>query len=136
MFKRNEGSKQYDLEERTLQFAKDIRVFVKMLPRTIANEQDIRQLVRASGSVGANYIEANESLTTQRGIMATPPAALLRSWGRPSRLHPMRRKRSALPPDPSERGGPPPLVGLSPGLCGSVWRVAYFTHRTVARKTL
>ena len=62
MSKRTEGSKQYDLEERTLQFAKDIRVFVKMLPRTIANLQDIRQLVRASGSVGANYIEANESL--------------------------------------------------------------------------
>jgi hypothetical protein len=37
MFKRTESSKQYDLEERTLQFAKDIRVFVKMLPRTIAN---------------------------------------------------------------------------------------------------
>jgi four helix bundle protein len=63
MFKRTEGSKQYDLEERTLQFAKDIRVFVKMLPRTIANLQDIRQLVNASGSVGANYIEANESLS-------------------------------------------------------------------------
>ena len=63
MFKRTEGSKQYDLEERTLQCAKDIRVFVKMLPRTIANLQDIRQLVRASGSVGANYIEANESLS-------------------------------------------------------------------------
>jgi hypothetical protein len=45
-----------------LQFAKDIRIFVKTLPRTIANEQDIRQLVRASGSVGANYIEANDSL--------------------------------------------------------------------------
>ena len=63
MFKRTEGSKQYDLKERNLQFAKDIRVFVKMLPRTIANLQDIRQLVRASGSVGANYIEANESLS-------------------------------------------------------------------------
>jgi len=63
MFKRTEGSKHYDLEERTLQFAKDIRVFVKMLPRTIANLQDIRQLVSASGSVGANYIEANESLS-------------------------------------------------------------------------
>jgi hypothetical protein len=67
MFKRTEGSKQYDLEERTLQFAKDIRVFVKALPRTIANEQDIRQLVRASGSVGANYIQANESLSKKDG---------------------------------------------------------------------
>jgi four helix bundle protein len=46
-----------------LQFAKDIRAFPKMVPRTIANEQDIRQLVSASGSVGANYIEANESLS-------------------------------------------------------------------------
>ena len=69
MFKRTEGSKQYDLEERTLQFAKDIRVFVKMLPRTIANLQDIRQLVRASGSVGANYIEANESLSKKDFVM-------------------------------------------------------------------
>ena len=63
MFKRTEGSKRYDLEERTLQFAKDVRAFVKMLPRTIANLQDIRQIVSASGSVGANYIEANESLS-------------------------------------------------------------------------
>lgn len=69
MFKRTEGSKQYDLEERTLQFAKDVRAFVKSLPRTIANEQDIRQLVRASGSVGANYIEANESLSKKDFVM-------------------------------------------------------------------
>lgn len=69
MFKRAEGSKQYDLEEHTLQFAKDIRVFVKMLPRTIANLQDIRQLVSASGSVGANYIEANESLSKKDFVM-------------------------------------------------------------------
>jgi four helix bundle protein len=69
MFKRTEGSKQYDLEGRTLQFAKDVRAFVKALPRTNANEQDIRQLVRASGSVGANYIEANESLSKKDFVM-------------------------------------------------------------------
>lgn len=56
------AEKPYDLEERTLLFAKEVRVFVKKLPRTIANGEDIRQLIRASGSVGANYIEANESL--------------------------------------------------------------------------
>jgi len=33
-----------------------------MLPRTIGNTEDIKQVVRSSGSVGANYIEANESL--------------------------------------------------------------------------
>jgi hypothetical protein len=58
------------------------------------------------------------SLTTQRGIMATPIPALLRSRGRPSPLQRARRKGSALPTDPTERGGPPPLLGLSPGLCG------------------
>lgn len=52
----------YDLEERTFQFAKAVRFFVKTLPKTIANIEDGKQLVKASGSVGANYIEANESL--------------------------------------------------------------------------
>jgi four helix bundle protein len=52
-----------------LQFAKDVRAFVKVLPRTIANEQDIRQLVRSSGSVGANYIEANDSLSKKDFLM-------------------------------------------------------------------
>ncbi|MBL7078307.1 four helix bundle protein [Candidatus Shapirobacteria bacterium] len=58
-----QNSKQYNLEERTYKFAKNCRVFVKKLPRTIANIEDGKQLIRASGSVGANYIEANESLS-------------------------------------------------------------------------
>ena len=53
----------YDLEERTFQFAKNVRIWVKSLPKTISNIGDVKQLVRASGSVGANYIEANESLS-------------------------------------------------------------------------
>ena len=52
----------YDLEERTFQFAKAVRLFVKTLAKTIANIEDGKQLIKASGSVGANYIEANESL--------------------------------------------------------------------------
>jgi len=58
-----QGATRYDLEERTFQFAKDVRAFVKMVPRSTGNDEDIRQLVTASGSVGANYIEANESLS-------------------------------------------------------------------------
>jgi four helix bundle protein len=57
------NTKQFDLEERAYMYAKDCRSFVKTLPRTICNLQDIPQLVRASGSVAANYIEANESLS-------------------------------------------------------------------------
>ncbi len=57
------SDKIYDLEERTLQFAITSRLFLKKLPRTISNIEDTKQLVRSSGSVGANYIEANESLS-------------------------------------------------------------------------
>ena len=56
-------TKHYDLEERTFEFAKRIRVFVKKVPRTISNIEDIAQLVRSSGSIGANYIEANEAIS-------------------------------------------------------------------------
>jgi four helix bundle protein len=69
MIKTRQRSKQYDLEERTFQFAKDVRAFVKMLPRSIANEEDIRQLIKASGSVGANSIEANESLSKKDFVL-------------------------------------------------------------------
>jgi four helix bundle protein len=51
----------YNVEERTFQFAKAVRLFVKTSPKTIANIEGGKQLKKASGSVGANYIEANES---------------------------------------------------------------------------
>jgi len=55
--------KPYDLEDRTYSFAQAIRAFVKTLPRTIGNIEDAKQLIRASGSVAANCIEANEALS-------------------------------------------------------------------------
>jgi|SRR3989338_7831431 len=61
--------KQYDLEERSLQFAKDARCFIRKLPRTISNIEDGKQLARATGSVGANYIEANEALSKKDFLM-------------------------------------------------------------------
>lgn len=60
---KNKNLKEYDLEERTLKFAKRVRTFVGKLQKTISNIEDGKQLVRSSGSVGANYIEANESLS-------------------------------------------------------------------------
>jgi len=59
----------YDLEERTFQFAKRVRLFVKSLPKTLGNIEDGKQLVRASGSVGANYREANEALSRKDFLM-------------------------------------------------------------------
>ena len=58
-----EGRKGYDLENRTFVFAQNVRLFVKKLPKNIWNTEDVKQLVRSSGSVGANYIEANEALS-------------------------------------------------------------------------
>lgn len=61
--------KVYDLEERTRIFAQDVRQFIKLLPLTISNMEDIKQLARSSGSVGANYIEANDSLGKKDFLM-------------------------------------------------------------------
>ena len=63
------NTKQYDLESRTLDYAKNSRAFVKKLQKTIANIEDSKQLIRSSGSVGANYIEANESFSKKDFIL-------------------------------------------------------------------
>jgi len=53
----------YDLEERTFLPGRKVRLSLKKINIHLLNEDDIRQLIRSSGSVGANYIEANESLS-------------------------------------------------------------------------
>ncbi len=57
------GNHKNDLEERTYVFAIDIRAFLKKLPLDIFVKEDGRQLIRSSGSVAANYIEANEAFS-------------------------------------------------------------------------
>jgi len=61
--------KQYDLEIRTGEFAKNVRSFLKKLPRNIPNAEDSKQVARSSGSIGANYIEANEALSKKDFMM-------------------------------------------------------------------
>ncbi len=63
------GPKPWDLEERTFEFAESVRAFVKQLPKTISNTEDVRQLVRASGSAAANWIEADEALSKKDFLM-------------------------------------------------------------------
>ncbi|MBZ5536048.1 MAG: four helix bundle protein [Acidobacteriia bacterium] len=64
-----ENNKPKDLQERTFLFAKNVRAFAKLLPRTICNHEDGRQLIRSSGSVAANFVEANESLSKKDFLM-------------------------------------------------------------------
>ena len=52
-----------DLEERTLEFAKSVIRLCKKLPKDAVTIGPIRQVIRSSGSVGANYREANEKLS-------------------------------------------------------------------------
>jgi len=59
----NQNFKQYDLEERTFIFAKNVALYVKKIPKNVSNIEYGKQVVRSSGSVGANYIEANEALS-------------------------------------------------------------------------
>ena len=58
-----QNTKIYDLEARTFNFAQNVRSYLKQIQKTIISMEDIKQLVRSSGSIGANYIEANESLS-------------------------------------------------------------------------
>ena len=65
----NDRKKRFDLEDRTFAFAKLVRQFIKQLSKTIGNVEDAKQLVRASGSVGANYIEANEAVSKKDFVL-------------------------------------------------------------------
>jgi four helix bundle protein len=63
------SKKPFDLGERTFIFARDVIGFIKTLPRNVCNIEIAKQLVRSAGSVGANYIEANESLGKKDFLM-------------------------------------------------------------------
>jgi len=79
-----QNGRTFDLEDRTFRFAQSVRAFLKRLPRTICNIEDAKQAARSSGSVGANYIEANESLSRKdflfRARIARKEAKETRYW--------------------------------------------------------
>jgi len=51
------------LDDRTMNYAIAVRSFVKTMNKNFYNQDDISQLIRSLGPVGANYIEANECLS-------------------------------------------------------------------------
>lgn len=61
--------KRDDLCERTERFAEEVRSFIRKIPRTEANREDVKQLVRSSGSVAANQIEADDALGDKDRLM-------------------------------------------------------------------
>ena len=63
------SSRSYNLDERTFVFARGVRDFIKAIPYTLSNKEYGRQIIRSSASVGANYIEADESLSRKDFMM-------------------------------------------------------------------
>jgi four helix bundle protein len=53
---------EFDLEKRTTNFAKRVIRLCHALPKNSMNNRLIGQIVGSSGSIGANYREANDSL--------------------------------------------------------------------------
>lgn len=63
------NSKHHNLEERTYNFTKEVKCYLRNLPKSVTEFEIIKQLIRSSGSVGANYIEANEALSKKDFVM-------------------------------------------------------------------
>lgn len=55
--------KKFDLEDRTFDFANNCKEFLKKVDKSLHNIEYYKQLIRSSGSVAANFIEANESFS-------------------------------------------------------------------------
>jgi four helix bundle protein len=53
----------YDLEERTARFGEDVIDFAKTIPQGPTTDRIISQLIGAATSVGANYVEADDSVS-------------------------------------------------------------------------
>lgn len=58
----DQRDKRFDLEERTLNFAKKVIDLIRKLPKNTINFEFTSQVIRSSGSMGANYREANDAL--------------------------------------------------------------------------
>ena len=57
------SAKKFNLEDRTFDFANNCKEFLKKVDKNIHNIEYYKQLIRSSGSVAANFIEANESFS-------------------------------------------------------------------------
>jgi len=55
------NKKKYDLEERTAKFGEEVIDIMRKMPNDLVNQRLIPQLIGSSGSLGANYCEANEA---------------------------------------------------------------------------
>jgi four helix bundle protein len=67
----NPFRKIYNLEDRALAFAQAVKLFIRKLPVDMINAEYSKQVIRSSSAIGANYIEANNSLGKKDFSMRT-----------------------------------------------------------------
>jgi four helix bundle protein len=79
-----EDDSSYDLEERTFRFALSVRNCVSEQTWKPAQWTDVNQLLRSSGSIAANYTEANNAVSKRDFIhkigIARKEAAESKLW--------------------------------------------------------
>ncbi len=59
------GDKNFNFEDRLVQFAGDVILFIKTLPRSETSRYYADQMMRSSGSADLNYGEAQGTTTTK-----------------------------------------------------------------------
>lgn len=64
-----QNQKQYNLSKSTFEFTVRVIAYLNGLPKSISSIEISKQLTRSAGSVGANYLEAEESLSKKDFIM-------------------------------------------------------------------
>ena len=69
MFNSQSSNRKFDLEERTTNFARKVVKLCKSLPRNPINDRIVGQVIGSSGSIGANYREANDALGKKDFVM-------------------------------------------------------------------
>src|SRR5207302_8209274 len=62
----------YDLEEWTARFGESVIDFAKTIPQSAVTTRLISQLVGAAGSVGANYVEADDAVSKKEFLKNVP----------------------------------------------------------------
>lgn len=77
------NDQKFDLADRTGKFASDCRTMIRSIPKDVCNIEDCKQLARSSGSVAANYLEADEALSKKDFAMRIK---ICRKEARESRL--------------------------------------------------
>ncbi len=60
-----ESKPPFDLEDRTYEFALRTRLFLRDHAWHRVSWEDVRQLLKSSGSVAANYLEAREAISDE-----------------------------------------------------------------------